>query len=154
MAYNWVTVAEGAALDRLTPVVSDFELGKGVPVRAVIDLRMPLGFLFNVAGVEHLFQARVPEGLVVTDVYGEGSKAIIEMESDPVWLLAALAFLRAHWLSLMIGGLTLVSLIAFMRIEVPEEFIRGAAEVTKWGAIALIALVAIILLGRRKAHGS
>lgn len=147
----WVTVAEGAALDKLTPVVSNFELRKGTPVRAVIDLKLPgFGYLFNLAGVEHIFQARMPEGLIVTDVYGEGNKAIVEMEADPVWLVAALAFFKAHWLAIMIGGLTLVALIAFMRIEVPEEFVKGVAGVAQWGAVALIALLAIMILGGRK----
>ena len=103
-----------------------------------------------VAGVEAIFQARVPEGLTVIDVYGEGSKAIIEMEADPVWLVAFLGFIKAHWLAIMIGGLTLIALIAFMRIEVPEEFVGGVGEIAKWGAVALIALVLLSAIPKRK----
>ena len=149
MAY--VTIAEGTAIDKLESKVGDFSLPKGTPVRAIIDLKLPIAYLFNLAGVEALFQAQTKD-MLVKDVHADGaSRVIVEMEaaSPPFWL-ATLAFIKAHWVFIAISGFLLAFLTASIRIEAPEEVLRGIADIVKWGAIALIALLAFSVIPKRR----
>jgi hypothetical protein len=147
----WVTVAEGAALGELQPTVEDLELPKGAPLRAVIDLKVPVGPAFDLAGAELVFKSWAPDGTVVTDVHSEGLiNAVVEMQADPAWLLAVVAFIKAHWVAILISGLALAALVAFIKLEAPEEFVKGIAKGIQWGAIALIALVVLAALGTAK----
>jgi len=147
----WVTVAEGPALGELRATVEDFELAKGTPLRAVIDLKVPVGPIFDVAGAELVFKSWAPEGMVVTDVHSEEStKAVVEMKADPAWLLAVVAFIKAHWVAILISGLALAALVAFIKLEAPEEFVKGIAKGIQWGAVALIAFVVLAALGTVK----
>ena len=149
MAY--VTIAEGTAIDKLRSTVADFSLPKGTPVRAIINLKLPVAYLFNLPGVEALFQARTKE-LVVKDVHADGAtRVIVEMEaaSPPFWL-AALAFIKAHWTLIWISGLLVALFVSFIRLEAPEEVVRGVGEIAKWGTIALIALVVLSVIPKSK----
>lgn len=141
---QWVTVAEGTNLLDLTQTVADMELIKGTKIRAVIDLTLPLGWAFDVAGAELIFQPFMPEGVDLVDVYGEGSKGYVDMEADPVWLVAFLAFLKAHWLAITIAGLALTAIIAFITILVKFPVV---AQVPIWlilGAVAGVALLVVV----------
>lgn len=146
----WQTVAEGTSLDELAATVADFELKKGTKIRFEMDLGMPVASLFDVAGVEHLFS--MPEGIDLIDVYGEGwSKAVIEAEADPAWLLAIVAFVKAHWIAIVIGTFVLLVLVSFIRIsaDIPK-IIPPLADWTKWGVIGLAVVLTYLLL-RKKA---
>ncbi len=149
MAY--VTIAEGTAIGKLESTVGDFSLPSGTPVRAVIDLTLPVAYLFNLPGVEALFQTQTKD-MVVKDVHSEGaSRVIVEMEAaSPVWWMAALLFIKAHWVLILISGLFIAALTTFIRLEAPEEVVKGVSEIVKWGAIALIALVVISAIPKRK----
>ena len=149
MAY--VTIAEGTAIEKLESTVGDFSLAHGTPVRAIIDLTLPVAYLFNLPGVEALFQTQTKD-MVVKDVHSEGAfRVIVEMEAaSPVWWMAALLFIKAHWVLILISGLLIAALTTFIRLEAPEEVVKGAAEIVKWGAIALIALVVLSVIPKRK----
>ena len=140
---QWTTVAQGVSLFDLEQVVGDMELTKGVKIKAVIDLTLPIGWAFDAAGAELIFQPFIPDGVDLIDVYGEGSQGIVEMEADPIWLLPFLSFLKAHWLAIAIAGFVLTAIIAFITILVKFPI---AAQVPVWlliGAAAGIVLLAV-----------
>lgn len=114
----WVTVAEGASFAELRSLIGDMELPKGTKVKVVMDLKVPIGFAFDAPGAEWLFKPFVPSDMKLLDVCGEGSQGIVEMEADPAWLVAILAFIRAHWLSILITGFVLGMIIFFIRVMI------------------------------------
>lgn len=143
---QWQTVAEGVSFSELELLVADMELPKGTKMKVVMDLTVPVGFLFDVAGAELIFQPFVPEGMELVDVYGEGSQGIVDMEADPAWLVAVWAFMKAHWLAIVIGGFILAAIISFITVlvkipaaaQIPTALIVGAAV----GVLGLLALSA------------
>ncbi len=140
---QWTTVAEGVSLFDLEQVVGDMELTKGTKIKVVIDLILPLGWAFDVAGAELIFQPFIPDGVDLIDVYGEGSQAIVDMEADPITLAGAILFLKAHWLAITIAGFALTAIIAFIVILVKFPV---AAQVPVWliiGAAAGIVLLTV-----------
>lgn len=145
----WKTIAQGGSLDQLAATVGNFELKKGTKIRFEMNLNMPVAFLFDVAGAEHLFHI---DGVDINDVYGEGwSKAVIEAESDPVWLLALIAFIRAHWVALVIGGFILAALVSFIWVSADiAEIIPPLVDWTMWVVIGLAVVLGYQLL-RKKA---
>jgi len=149
MAY--VTIAEGTAIDKLESTVGDFSLPKGTPVRAIIDLKLPLAYLFNLPSVEALFQAQTKD-MVVKDVHADGaSRVIVVMEAaSPAFWLAVLAFIKAHWVLILVSGFLVALLTTFIRLEAPEEVVKGIGEIAKWGAIALIALLVFSAMPKPK----
>ncbi|MBA7620266.1 hypothetical protein ES703_27612 [subsurface metagenome] len=146
----WKTVAEGKSIDELVATVGNFELKKGTKIRFEMDLNMPVAFVFDLAGVEHLFSI---DGVDIKDVYGEGLwKAVIEAEADPAWLVAILAFIRAHWIAIVIGGIILYTLISAVRMLVfIAEIIT--VEWLKWGIIGGGLILGYLILSRRSDKG-
>lgn len=147
----WKTVAQGATIDSLEAVVGDFELRKGCPIRYTMDLKLPLAKAFDLAGAEWLFKGVMPEGVALKDVHSAGwSTVVIEAEADPAWLLAALAFVKIHWIGLGLIAIGLTFTLGFLvmaiKMDVPEEFLKGAVEWTKWVVIGLAVLVGYRLL--------
>ncbi|MBA7706936.1 hypothetical protein ES703_115795 [subsurface metagenome] len=142
---SWKTVAQGKSLDELAATVSNFELKKGTKIRFEMDLNMPVAFLFDVAGAEHLFRI---DGVDVQDVHGEGwSKAVIDAEADPAWLLAIIAFIKAHWVAIIIGSIILYTLVSFLRMLVD---IIPDSEWIKWIVIGLGLIFGYRLLRQRE----
>lgn len=139
---QWETVAEGVNFTQLKAVVADMELPKGSKVRVVMDTWMP--WAFDVAGAELVFRPFVPDGLDLIDVYGEAGQGIVDMEADPAWLVAMLAFIKAHWLAITIAGFVLAAIISFITVMVK---VPAAAQIPIWllvgGAIAIISLAVI-----------
>ncbi len=119
---SWQQAAVGTSLWDLEATIADLNLQKGDRMRVEMDLKVPVGFLFDAAGAELLFKPVVPDGMDLVDVWGEGSKAYVELEADPVFLVAALAFIKAHWVGIVIAGFLLAALVAsiivFIKIEV------------------------------------
>ena len=137
-------VAEGPSFDDLATTVSNFELKKGTKVRFEMDLNMPVAFLFNVAGIEHLFSI---DGLDLKDVHGEGwSTAVVEAEADPAWLLGVIAFIKAHWVAIAIGGIVLYTLVSFLRMLVD---IVPDSDFLKWIVLGVGCVLGYRLLRER-----
>ena len=149
----WQRAAEGTSLLELRQLLADTELPKGSKVRIEMDLKLPLAWAFDAAGAELAFRPFVPDGMTLIDVYGEGSKGIVEMEADPIWLIAMLAFIKAHWIAIAIAGFLLTAVIAFIVV-----LIKVAAAPTPFPAIVLALGIAALLLltgreGKRKTAG-
>jgi len=131
----WITAAEGTSLWDLEATIADMELPKGTRMKVIMDLKVPVGWAFDFIAAEWLMKPFVPDGMELIDVYGEGSQGIVEMEADPVWLAAAIAFIKAHWLALTIAGFTLAALISFIYImikipvaaQIPVALLIGVA---------------------------
>jgi len=130
---GWQTVAEGTSLNDLGEVVGDMELVKGTKIMVAMNTSTP--WLFDAAGAELAFMPFIPDGVKLIDVYGEGNQGIVEMEADPIWLLVLLAFIKAHWLAIVIAGFAIWLLISFITImvkvpaiaQIPVFLIIGAA---------------------------
>lgn len=152
---QWEKVAEGVGIFDLHSVVGEVELTKGTQMKVTMDLKVPVGGMFNWAVADWLAQRFVPDGMVFVDAYGEGSEGVIEMEADPAWLLAVVAFIEAHWVALTIAGFALWLIISLITISVkvpPVAQIPSVAQIPFWLlAGAAIGVVGIIVLGRRKA---
>ncbi len=144
----WMTVAKGVSLFDLDQVVDDMNLTKGTKIKAVIDLTIPVGWAFDVAGAELLFQPFIPDGVDLIDVYGEGSQGIVEMEADPIWLVPFLAFLKAHWLAITIAGFALWAIVAFITILVK---VPAAAQVPIWLIVGAVVGVALLVVAGTRA---
>ncbi|MBA7597127.1 hypothetical protein ES703_04122 [subsurface metagenome] len=144
----WQTVARGDSLDELAATVANFELKKGTKIRFEMDLNMPVAFLFDMAGAEHLFS--MPEGVDLVDVYGEGwSKAVVEAEADPAWLVGILVFIRAHWIAIVVGAYLLSVIVSFIRMLadiIPDLDL----DWLKWIVLGVVAVLGYRLL-RKKA---
>lgn len=145
----WKVVAQGNSLNQLAATVGNFELKKGVPIRFEMNLNMPVAFLFDVAGAEHLFHI---DGVDINDVYGEGwSKAVVEATSDPVWLVALIAFVKAHWVAILIGGFILLALVSFITVSANiPEIIPPLVDWTMWIVIGLAVVLGYKLLSERE----
>lgn len=144
----WKTIAQGGSLDQLAATVGNFELKKGTPIRFEMNLNMPVAFLFDVAGAEHLFHI---DGVDINDVYGEGwSKVVVEAESDPAWLLAIVAFVKAHWVGILIGAFVLGALVLFTTVSADiAEIIPPLVDWTMWVVIGLAVVLGYKLLKKK-----
>lgn len=146
---RWELVAEGP-LDNIQALIADRELPKGTRVRMVMDLALPVGSVFDAIGAEWAFSPFLPGGFDMVDVYGDGSsKGVVEMETDPAWLVAALTFIRAHWAAIIISTFVLGVIVVMARM-----FILVAGVVEDWLPIILavggIVLVLAIIGARSK----
>lgn len=145
---QWEVVAQGVNIWDLQVTVANMELTKGSKMKVIMDLKLPIGGMFNWAVADWLAQRFVPDGMEFVDAYGEGSEGVIEFEADPAWLLAILAFIKAHWLALTIAGLLLTAIIASIII-----LVKVAVAPTL--PIATLAIVGgIILAGILLTRGS
>ena len=138
---KWATVAQGVNIWDLQSTVGELELPKGSKMKVIISLTLPVGGMFNWAVADWLAAKFVPDGMVFVDAYGEGSQGTIEMEADPAWLLAILAFIKAHWVALAIAGFLLSAIIASIIILVKI----AVAPPLPTAAIAIV--VGAVLIG-------
>ena len=140
---SWVKVAEGTSLQNLQSTVADMHLPHGTQMKVILSAP-GYEWLFDLAGMEQVFRPFTPDGWKILDVYGESGQGIVDMEADPAWLLATLAFIKAHWLAIVIAGIALSIIISLIVIYVnvpavaaiPITLIVGAAL----GIIGLIIL--------------
>lgn len=135
---SWETVAVGASLSELDSVVGEMELKKGTKIRVVMNAP-GYDWLFDVAGAELVFGAYVPDGCSMVDVWGESGKGIVEMEADPIWLVALLGFIKAHWLAIAIAGIVIATVVAFCYVII--KFVVALMENMPWilgGAVFLV----------------
>ncbi len=146
----WQAVAQGVNLWDLKSTVGELELPKGSQLRIEMDLKLPLGWAFDAAGAEFIFEPFTPAGMELVDVYGEGSRGIVEMEADPAWLLAVLAFIKLHWVSILIASFLLAAIIVMITVLVKI----AVAPTLPVAAIAIVG--GLILLGvllQRREYG-
>lgn len=127
---EWRTVAQGTKLEDLESVIGDMELKKGTRMRIVMNTSAE--WLFDSFLAEPVFRSRIPDGMELIDVWGENGQGIVEMEADPAWLVAILAFIRAHWVALMIAGFLIWLFVSFIIVmvqvpAVPFALLIGAA---------------------------
>lgn len=143
---DWQVVAQGTNIWDLESTIGDLNLQKGARVRVIMDLNLPLGWTFDVAGAELLFEPFTPDGMSLLDVYGEGNTGIVEMEADPVWLLALLAFIKAHWIAITIAGFIITTIVASIIVLVKI----AQAPALPVAAIAIIGGLAVggLLIGK------
>ena len=142
---QWQTVAQGTSIYDLESTIGDMKLTKGMQVRVVMDTWA--SWTFDLAGAELIFKPFVPEGLDLIDVYGENGQGIVDMEADPAWLLATLAFIKAHWVAITIAGLLLMATISFITVMVK---VPAVAQIPAWLIIgAAVGIVGITLIASR-----
>jgi len=141
----WKTIAEGTSIGNLKAMVGDMELPKGTPVRFEMTLKLPLAHAFDLAGAELLFRPVMPEGLDLKDVYSPDDtyQVVVEAESDPVWIVAIIAFVKAHWLLVSLVGIGLVFTLGFLvgKISVKAPVTAG---ISTWAIVAVIAGIALV----------
>lgn len=142
---QWEVAAEGTNIWDLESTIGELELPKGSRIKVVMDLKLPLGWAFDVAGAELIFKPFTPDGTTLVDVYGEGSQGIVELEADPVWLIPVLAFIKAHWLALTIAGFLLTAIIAAIIVLVKIAVVPAApiAALAIGGGLALVGILAM-----------
>lgn len=146
---EWQEVAQGVSIWGLESTVGQFELSKGTRMKVVMGLKLPLGWAFDVAGAEYAFGPFIPEGMELVDIYGEGSQGIVEMEADPAWLLAVLAFIKAHWVAIVIATFVLGAIVATITVLVKI----AVAPTFPVAALAIgggLVLVGILLVTRKE----
>ncbi|KKN48246.1 hypothetical protein LCGC14_0655080 [marine sediment metagenome] len=142
---QWREVARGTSFADLESTVGQMELTKGTKVKVVMETWAP--WVFDIAGAELIFKPFIPEGLDLLDVYGESGKGIVEMEADPIWLIAMVAFMKAHWLAIIIGGFILATIISLIVVMVKVPAIAAIPIVLIVGAA--LGIVGITLLASR-----
>lgn len=149
----WRLLSQSDSIQTLgDDVIEDMELPEGTRVRVTMNFIMPIGYLFDLPGAEYIFRPMMPEGIDLIDVHSNGAwSAIIEGLVDPAWLIAALAFIKVHWLaiSLITIGVTfgLAELIKSIRFDgdVPS-LATNIATIVKWSAIGAVGVLGIKLL--------
>jgi len=148
---SWIVAAEGVSLSDLKQVVADRDLVKGTKIRAEINVASGFGWLFDAPGAELAFLPFIPSGVDLIDVYGEGNKGIVDMEADPIGLVALLTFIKANWLAIAIAGILLTTIILSIKLLIQVE--ATIEDYLPWIIGGLFVFGAIYLLeGRRKVH--
>lgn len=142
----WQQVAQAANIWDLESAVGELELPKGSKLKVVMDLKLPLDWLFDIGGIELIFKPFIPDGMDLIDVYGEEGRGIVEMEADPAWLIAVLTFMKAHWLSIVISGFVLTTIIAsiIVLVKIGVAPALPIAAIAIGGGLALIGILAIV----------
>lgn len=114
MAKQWYHIAAGDSIDSLTAFVADHPLQAGDRIVVEMSLALPVAKAFDVAPN---WWPYTPDGMRVVDIWGEGwpwetNYGYVEMEANTPWLLAVIAFIRAHWVALIIADVTLAWLVS------------------------------------------
>lgn len=139
-------IATADSFEELAEIMPNLGIPKGKRVRVVMQLNAPVAPAFDLPGAELIFEAVMPEGLTLVDVWGEGwSTAVVEMEADPAWLVPIGSYLAIHWVALALAAIGLVILgvlIAGVAITVTGVIER----LPPWGWVA-IGSIAIITVG-------
>lgn len=139
-------IAEGTSLADLTQKIGDRELKKGTPVKIEMTLKVPVAHAFDLAGAEAIFSTQMPEGLDVKDVYSPDNKyqVVIDCESDPVHIVAIVAFIKAHWLAITLVTIglafVLTQLVIAIKVSAPIAGVIGIGWI-------LVMLAAVGLIG-------
>ncbi len=144
----WVKVAEGTNFTDLQSLIADQELTKGTKLRCVIETNLPgAAVAFDIAPN---WGWPAPEGMFVVDIWGEGgilgSTGVVELESDPAWFAAVLAFMKAHWVAIVIASVVLGAIVIGITVFMLES--EAIVDIVKWVAIGVVALSGVYLVSR------
>lgn len=132
MARQWYLVGQGDRLDAIDQLIADHQLKVGDRIRCEMRLSAPVGWAFDVAPT---WWPSVPQGMKVVDLWGTGwpweiNYGYVEMEVTgtasaagtatpqfiPVWLAGVFAFIKAHWVVIVIAGVVLLWLVNKVKI--------------------------------------
>lgn len=140
---RWVKAAQGTSPDKLNLLIADRELEKGTRVRWVLDFKVPgVAKTMDLWGAEAIFSPFVPPGLDLVDVYESGGKGYVDMEADPAWVVAIWAFVKAHWLAIVIAGFVIATVIKLITM-----WIEMAGEAFPWMVLIVGAIILIAFMG-------
>ena len=138
---TWTLAAEGKSLSDLKAVVADRDMPKGTPVKWVMDFKIPgVAKAFDAFGAEWTFKPFVPNDFELKDVSEEEGKGVVHMEAKGAFIFLALAFVRANWIRLVIGGFLLTAVIKLIQMFVQLP------PIAQWGLLIII-LIAIGVIG-------
>ncbi len=150
----WTFLAASDSFDTFgDDVTEDMELPKGTRICITMDLKLPVGYFFNLPGAEYLFRPVMPEGVELIDVHDNGAwGVIVEGEVDPAWLIPLLTSIK-FW-----AGISLFAIGIAFALGMITSWIRGDAQfpgpgirdIVKWGAIGTIAVLGIKFLSERR----
>ena len=158
---KWKEVSRSTNILGIRSTIGDLELRPGDKMRIIMELKVPMGWLFDVGGIELIMQPFVPDGMNLVDVYGEGSEAYVDMEVPSInndfriagsvgflgiGLVAALAFLKVHWVALAILGVAITTILAVIIILIKIAIAPALPIATM--AIAGAVVLGIIVLNQ------
>lgn len=125
MAKQWYLAGEADSFDSLEALIADHELQKGDRVRVEMKLKTPVAQAFDIVPNSW---CPAPAGMSVVDIWGTGwpvpwseNWGYVELEADPAWLVAVFAFMKAHWVALVIAGVALWWLLAKIKVWIFTE---------------------------------
>lgn len=145
-------VASAPTFEELKKIMPNYVIPHGGKIRFEFQLNMPVAYLFDLAGAEHIFRSSMPPGLDLIDVWGEGSSTVvIEAESDPVALAVVGTYLLAHWLklSLIAIGLTVAFGFLFTSVAILATAVTAPEVIPKttmWLALGAASIAVIGLI--------
>lgn len=141
-------MASGATPDKLRALVGDRELPKDTPVKWELDFKIPgIARLLDLWGAESIFRPFVPPGLELVDVCERGGKGVVGMKVSGTWLLAIIAFARAHWAAILIGGFLIT-----VAVRLITMFVKIAKAVFPWIVLAVGGLALVWILSPEPAR--
>lgn len=141
---DYQVVAQTTSLAGLKDVLTNIQLQPGDRVRVTMNLNAPVGWAFNAAGAELLFQPFMPESMNLIDVWGDGSMGYVEMEATSPPLVAVLGFIADNWLAIVIAGVVIAALVIMVTISIKVS--QAIMEIPNW-AIAGLVIGGVALLG-------
>jgi hypothetical protein len=153
-------IAQGTSFDDLNSklTANGGRLNSGDKVRFTMELNGPYAPAFNLAGAELLFRDKMPPGLILDDVRGEGmTTVIIDAHATSPWFAAVGAWLVSEWyiIPLIAIGISLILGAAITSIGFAVAFARSPQTIPQtamWIALGVggLALIGVIAYGAKK----
>ncbi len=160
MSDNFTLIAQAADFDELNNELAQNpgRLDSGDRVRFTMQLNGPYAPAFNLPGAELLFRDKMPPGLILDDVHGEGwSTVVIEAHATSPWFAAVGAWLVSEWyiIPLVAIGISLILGTAITSISFLVSAVRAPETVPKtamWIAVGVggLALISLLAFGAKK----
>lgn len=149
---QYQTIAQATSFDDLNKklTASGGRLSSGDKVRFTMELNGPYAPLFNVAGAELLFRDKMPPGLILDDVRGEGmTTVIIEAHATSPWFAAVGAWLVSEWyiIPLISIGIALILGAAITSIGFAVAFARSPQTIPQTAMWIAIGVAGVAVLG-------
>jgi len=146
---EWINLAEGTSFSSLDQLVKDQKLPTGTPVLVKMNVGA-LASAFDLWGAEAAFSPFIPAGMVLQDVYGEGSYGYVRMRAgSSTGISDMLSYIVRFWGDVIISGVKLIYNVirivisAFM--DMATEFIWKAIV---WPAVLVGGILILLKLGK------